>query len=86
MQELIAYAKANPGKVSYGSAGVGTVQPLCGEYFALRRPASRSMHVPYKGTGPALTDLVGGHVPMCVRADPGDLREFQERQAARCSR
>ncbi len=61
--ELIAYAKANPGKVNFGSAGIGTVSHLAGEYFA-SRAAIKLVHVPYKGTGPALTDLIGGHIPM----------------------
>jgi tripartite-type tricarboxylate transporter receptor subunit TctC len=59
--ELIAYAKANPGKVNYGSAGVGTVSHVCGEYFA-NAAGVKLVHVPYKGTGPALTDLIGGHI------------------------
>jgi len=67
--ELIAYAKANPGKVNFGSAGIGTVSHLAGEYFASRADI-RLVHIPYKGTGPALTDLIGGHIPMAFAPIP----------------
>src|SRR6195256_2014642 len=53
--ELIAYAKANPGKVNFGSAGAGTASHITGEYFA-RSAGIALVHIPYKGTGPALTD------------------------------
>src|SRR5262249_49608450 len=61
--ELIAYAKANPGKVNYGSAGIGTVGHVAGEYFAIET-GIKLTHIPYKGTGPAITDLLGGHIPL----------------------
>ena len=61
--ELVAYAKANPGKVNFGSAGVGTVGHITGEYFA-HAAGIQIVHIPYKGTGPALSDLLGGHIPM----------------------
>jgi tripartite-type tricarboxylate transporter receptor subunit TctC len=67
--ELIAYAKARPGKVNFGSAGIGTVSHLAGEYFA-SRAGIRLVHIPYKGTGPALTDLIGGHIPMAFAPIP----------------
>src|SRR5476651_120874 len=67
--ELISYAKANPGKINYGSAGVGTVSHVCGEYFATAA-GIKIVHVPYKGTGPALTDLIGGHIPMAFAPIP----------------
>jgi tripartite-type tricarboxylate transporter receptor subunit TctC len=67
--ELIAYAKANPGKVNFGSAGVGTVSHVCGEYFAAAA-GIKLVHVPYKGTGPALIDLLGGHIPMAFAPIP----------------
>jgi tripartite-type tricarboxylate transporter receptor subunit TctC len=69
VQELIAYAKANPGKVNYGSAGVGTVSHVSGEYFATAA-GIKLTHVPYKGTGPALADLIGGHIPMAFAPIP----------------
>src|ERR1700761_295634 len=67
--ELIAYAKANPGKVNFGSAGVGSVNHITGEYFA-RSAGITLIHIPYKGTGPALTDLLGGHIPMALAPLP----------------
>ena len=67
--ELIAYAKANPGKVNFGSAGVGTVSHIAGEYFA-RAAGITLVHIPYKGTAPALTDVLGGHIPMAFAPIP----------------
>jgi tripartite-type tricarboxylate transporter receptor subunit TctC len=69
VQEFIAYAKANPGKVSYGSAGIGTVSHVCGEYFA-SATGIKLVHIPYKGTGPALSDLIGGHIPVAFAPIP----------------
>jgi tripartite-type tricarboxylate transporter receptor subunit TctC len=61
--ELIGYAKANPGKLTYASAGIGSTVHLASEFF--KRSASVDiLHVPYKGTGPAITDLIGGQVQM----------------------
>jgi tripartite-type tricarboxylate transporter receptor subunit TctC len=67
--ELIAYAKANPGKVNYGSAGTGTVNHITGEFFA-RSAGITLVHIPYKGTGPALVDLLGGHIPLAFAPIP----------------
>jgi tripartite-type tricarboxylate transporter receptor subunit TctC len=61
--ELIAYAKAAPAPIQYGSPGVGTVNHLAGEYLA-SETGVKLQHVPYKGNGPAMGDLVGGHIPM----------------------
>jgi tripartite-type tricarboxylate transporter receptor subunit TctC len=61
VQELIAYAQANPGKVTYASQGPGTTSHLTGELFA-KATGTKMLHVPYRGTGPALNDLVAGHV------------------------
>src|SRR5207344_2379428 len=61
--ELIAYAKANPNKISMASAGVGSAHHVYGELF--KTMASVDMlHVPYRGGGPALADLLGGQVPL----------------------
>lgn len=63
LQELLAYIKAQDGKAQWGSAGNGTPQHMTGELF--RTTAKLDMiHVPYKGSAPAITDLVGGHIPM----------------------
>jgi tripartite-type tricarboxylate transporter receptor subunit TctC len=67
--ELISYAKANPGKVNFGSAGAGTASHITGEYFA-HSAGITLVHIPYKGTGPVLTDLLGGHIPMAFAPIP----------------
>ena len=59
--ELIAYAKANPGKLNFASAGIGTTPHMAGELLKLRIGAQMT-HVPYKGMGPAMADLVSGRV------------------------
>jgi tripartite-type tricarboxylate transporter receptor subunit TctC len=59
--EFIAYAKQNPGKLSFGSAGVGTVQHMAGELFDYLTGA-KMVHVPYRGQAPALLDLLGGQI------------------------
>jgi tripartite-type tricarboxylate transporter receptor subunit TctC len=64
LQELVALAKQNPGKYSYGSAGPGTVTNLTGELFKLQAGRLEMTHVPYKGGGPAMQDLIAGHVPV----------------------
>jgi tripartite-type tricarboxylate transporter receptor subunit TctC len=80
--ELIAYAKANPGKVNFGSAGAGTVSHITGEYFA-RSAGIKLVHIPYKGTGPALTDLLGGHIPMAFAPIPASHPNVSAGTAAR---
>jgi tripartite-type tricarboxylate transporter receptor subunit TctC len=74
--ELIAYAKANPGKINFGSAGVGTVSHITGEYFA-RAAGIRLVHIPYKGTSPALSDLLGGHIPIAFAPIPATHANIQ---------
>jgi tripartite-type tricarboxylate transporter receptor subunit TctC len=64
--ELVAYAKANRGKLSYGSAGAGTVGNLCGELFKQLTGLHDIVHVPYKGGNAALADLYGGQLPIVV--------------------
>lgn len=63
IKELLTYAKANPGKLSYGSAGVGASNHLSGELFAKRTGTSFN-HIPYKGNAPAMTDVMGGQLNM----------------------
>ena len=63
VQELIDYANANPGKVNFGSQGVGTTPHLTGELFA-RVTGTKLSHVPYRGTAQAVNDLIGGHVDL----------------------
>jgi tripartite-type tricarboxylate transporter receptor subunit TctC len=76
LSELIAYAKANPGKLSYGSAGVGTLTNLAGELFKQLIGAPDIVHVPYKGAAPGVADLAAGHIPMMTPNVGGPLLEF----------
>jgi tripartite-type tricarboxylate transporter receptor subunit TctC len=64
LKELVDYAKANPGKLSYGSAGNGSITNLAGELFKQRAGGLDIVHVPYKGIGQAVGDLIGGQIPM----------------------
>ncbi|MDP1537063.1 MAG: tripartite tricarboxylate transporter substrate binding protein [Burkholderiales bacterium] len=64
LKELIALAKKNPGQLSFGSAGTGSITHLTGELFKKLNGDLKIVHVPYKGAGPGLTDLVAGHIPM----------------------
>jgi tripartite-type tricarboxylate transporter receptor subunit TctC len=74
--ELIAYAKANPGKLSYGSAGAGTLTNLAGELFKQLIQAPDIVHIPYKGSAPGLTDLASGHISMMTPNIGGALLDF----------
>ena len=69
VQELIALAKAKPGSITYGSAGPGTSQHMAGELFQVVT-GTRLMHVPYRGSGPAITDLLGGQIDMVIETLP----------------
>jgi tripartite-type tricarboxylate transporter receptor subunit TctC len=76
VQELIDLLKANPGKYSYASAGNGTPSHLSGEMF--KSMAGVDMfHVPYKGAGPALVDVMGGHVPIMFDNLPPSLEHIR---------
>ena len=59
----------NPGKVTYGSAGVGSLNHMAGEYLA-SKTGIKLTHIPYKGSGPAMTDLLGGHIPLAFAPIP----------------
>ncbi|ARP89441.1 MFS transporter [Bordetella genomosp. 9] len=72
LQELIAYAKANPGKLTYASSGAGAPQRMAAELFK-RQTGVDMLHVPYRGSGPAMTDLVGGQVLTMVETVPASL-------------
>ena len=74
--ELIERAKLAPGSINYGSAGVGTVTHIAGELFA-SMAGIKLVHVPYKGSGPVLNDLVGGHIPMSFTPIPAVHGDFQ---------
>ena len=64
VKDVVAQCKAKPGQVSFGSAGQGSAQHLALEMFKLRAKVD-AIHVPYKGSGPALTDLMGGQIQYC---------------------
>jgi len=83
LNELIAYAKANPGKLSYGHAGVGSIQHLTGELFKSLAGTPDIVQVPYRGTGPLVTDLVSGQVPIGTPGVTGQLLEFHRAGKAR---
>ena len=72
VQELITYAKANPGKLNFASTGTGGITHLATELFNLLA-ATRMTHIPYKGTGPALADLLGGQVQLIFGAMPATI-------------
>ena len=67
--DLIGIAKAEPGKIQYGSPGIGTTNHLAGELLAAMT-GIRITHIPYKGTGPAITDLLGSHIAMMFAPIP----------------
>ena len=73
MQEFVAYAKANPGKLTYASSGAGAPQRMCAELFRGMTGADM-IHVPYKGSGPAMTDLVGGQVNTMCETVPASMQ------------
>ncbi len=74
--ELIAYIKAHPGKVNFGSAGPGSVEHLSGELF--RSMAGLDIvHVPYKGGAPMMTDLIAGHIEMAVETSGSALQHVK---------
>jgi len=74
--ELVTYAKANPGKLSYAHAGVGSTNHLTGELFKLLAGTPEIEQIPYRGMGPALSDIIGGQVPMAVAAATTQVLEF----------
>ncbi len=78
LQELIAYAKVNPVKLSYGSPGVGTGNHLVGEMFKQQSGATDIVHIPYRGSGPATNDLVGGQIPLMIAVVSGQLLQMNQ--------
>jgi tripartite-type tricarboxylate transporter receptor subunit TctC len=70
LPEFIAYAKANPGKINMGSAGNGSSSHMAGELFKMLAGVNL-VHVPYRGQGPAMTDLLGGQLQVIFATTPG---------------
>ncbi|HKA43113.1 MAG TPA: tripartite tricarboxylate transporter substrate binding protein [Burkholderiales bacterium] len=77
VKSLIALLKANPGKYSYGSSGLGSILHLCGEQFKTLAGGLNVVHVPYKGSAPMMVDLVGGQIQMVFDATPSAGPQIQ---------
>jgi tripartite-type tricarboxylate transporter receptor subunit TctC len=79
LKELAAYAKSNSGKLSYGSAGTGTMSHLCGELYKKLAGLPDLVHIPYKGAAAGYADLIAGHVPiMAINITPTMLAMHRE--------
>jgi tripartite-type tricarboxylate transporter receptor subunit TctC len=76
LNELINYARSNPGKLSYGSAGVGSGNHLAGELFKSLIGNSDIVHVPYRGAGPVTNDLISGQIPIGTPVVTGQIVEL----------
>lgn len=76
LKELAGYAKSNPDKLSYGTPGVGSLNHLTGERFKLLIGSPDIVHVPYRGAGPAVADLIAGQISMAIPAVNGQLLAF----------
>ena len=76
LKELIAYAKANPGKLNYASSGNGSIQHIAGELFK-QITGTFITHIPYKGSGPAVQDLMGGQVDLFITTPAGVVGQVQ---------
>ena len=74
--ELIAHAKANPGKITLASFGTGTTSHLVGEWFGMMAGV-KMVHVPYRGSGPLVTDLLGGQVQCAFDNLPGSIEQIR---------
>jgi tripartite-type tricarboxylate transporter receptor subunit TctC len=78
IKELVAYAKANPGRISYGTPGVGTGNHLVGEMFRQLSGGADIVHVPYRGMGPATNDLIGGQIPLVIAVMSSQLLQLHQ--------
>ncbi len=78
LKQLIAYANANPGKLVYGSAGTGSMTHLAGELFKSLAGTPDIVHVPYKGSGASITDVISGQVPMIIANITGQVLELHK--------
>ncbi len=76
MQDIVSQAKAQPGKVAYASVGAGTPSHIAGELLNLRA-GIRLLHIPYKGGGPATTDVLGGQVPLLFVSIPAAMGQVK---------
>ena len=76
LTEFVSYAKANPGKLNFGSTGIGSSMHLAGELF-MRETGSQMVHVPYNAPGTATTDLVGGRIQLMFQLIPGVIGQVK---------
>jgi tripartite-type tricarboxylate transporter receptor subunit TctC len=76
LKELIAYAKANPGKLNYASSGNGSIQHIAGELFK-QLTGTFITHIPYRGSGPAVQDLMAGQVDIFITTPAGVSSQIQ---------
>jgi tripartite-type tricarboxylate transporter receptor subunit TctC len=76
LKELILYVKANPGKLSYGTPGAGTMNHLSGEMLKSLTDINDLPHVPYRGAGPGMADLIAGQIPIFIPAMTSQVLEF----------
>jgi len=77
VKSLVALIKENPGKFTYGSSGLGSILHLCGEQFKSLAGGINVVHVPYRGSAPMMSDLVGGQISMAFDATPTALPQAQ---------
>jgi tripartite-type tricarboxylate transporter receptor subunit TctC len=80
VQELIELARRQPGKINFGSSGIGTTNHLAGELLKTMAKID-IVHVPYRGAAPAMNDLIGGHIPMLFDNMPGSLPQITSGKA-----
>ena len=80
--ELIAYARTRPGQLSYGSSGIGSPSHLCGELLAIVGKVNLT-HVPYKGQGQAINDLLGGHLKLLFPSIPSIMQHVKSGRVIR---
>jgi tripartite-type tricarboxylate transporter receptor subunit TctC len=78
MRELVAYARSNPGKLSYGTPGVGTGNHLVGEMLRQRAGGAEIVHIPYRGISLATNDLVAGRIPLMIAVVSGSLQQLNQ--------
>lgn len=76
LTELVTYSRQNPGAVSYGTPGAGSLNHLTGELFKSVAKAPDIVHVPYRGTGPAFADLLSGQIPFAVVSFQASMMDF----------
>jgi tripartite-type tricarboxylate transporter receptor subunit TctC len=77
VKSLVALIKQNPGKYTYGSSGLGSILHLCGEQFKALAGGINIVHVPYRGSAPMMSDLVGGQISMAFDATPTAMPQAQ---------